>query len=412
MRAVFVNYCHPDTPHVCGVRVPSFARAMARRGHQVVLVTKTLRDEDEGTAVAEIPDLVRSHDWSSPLLITVRPRVSRLLAVVRRGRMPALVRRGLTAWHLVARGRTQAEWSDAARLVEQPLADHFGPQIVWATFLPTDALVIAARLAKKARCPWVADLKDSWRGRLPAGSRRAIAWKFSGAAGLTSNSVFHSTEAEPWFGKSPVPIYDGIDDAFLEPRATAADGVFRIVLVGSTYGRERLEPFLRALRSWMEGLQPAERRNVQFVYAGSDRTTVRELVDEVGLLREIPRPVVHGYLERSSLAALCAGAWVNAYLWLPSTFHHKLLGLLACGRPVIAFPGEHRESTDLALRVGGTVRICSTPEALVQALGELWATREPGHRCCSDRQGFGDFTWAAQAARLEQALSAALGERG
>lgn len=55
MRLVFANYCHPDTPHICGVRVASFARAMAVRGHRVILITRELEGHPTAPPLRRLP---------------------------------------------------------------------------------------------------------------------------------------------------------------------------------------------------------------------------------------------------------------------------------------------------------------------------------------------------------------------
>ena len=74
LRLVFVNHCHPEMAHVCALRARSFADAMTRRGHRVVLLTETpARD-----APAPHPDdLVRGlniHDWNHPYFLACPPR--------------------------------------------------------------------------------------------------------------------------------------------------------------------------------------------------------------------------------------------------------------------------------------------------------------------------------------------------
>ena len=46
MRAVFINYCHPDTRHVCAVRLREFANALSQQGNRIVLLTATQGKDD------------------------------------------------------------------------------------------------------------------------------------------------------------------------------------------------------------------------------------------------------------------------------------------------------------------------------------------------------------------------------
>ena len=267
-----------------------------------------------------------------------------MLRKLRAGDLARPWSKALTAWYFLRHGGVFRDWSEGARGSEQVLAGKFRPDVVWATFLPTDALVIARRLAERAGCPWFLDLKDAWSYRLPRGIRSLMARRFKSASGLTANSRFHGMQGERWFKKKAATLYDGISDAFLNAKQGATNDLFRIVLVGGTYGEERLACFLEGLRGWLLTLPEEARASIRFTYAGSDSDAVRSVCARTGLLANLCEVEILGYLPLTQLADLCAGASVNAYLWLPSTFHHKLLELLVCGRPVIAFPGEHQEA--------------------------------------------------------------------
>ena len=75
------------------------------------------------------------------------------------------------------------------------------------------------------------------------------------------------------------------------------------------------------------------------------------------------------------LARRAAQSFANCYLWAPFGFHHKLLELLVAGRPVLAFPGEHAESRELAAQCTTPFFACNNPDQLKAALQQAWATR-------------------------------------
>ena len=79
--------------------------------------------------------------------------------------------------------------------------------------------------------------------------------------------------------------------------------------------------------------------------------------------------------------------------------HHKLLELLATGRPVIAYGGETAESFRLRDQAGGILHTPATPGALREILAGLAAdgarTPMPVRK---------NFSWEDQAAQLEQVL--------
>lgn len=404
MRAVFVNLSHPDNPHVSSVRVPSFARAMARRGHRVILLTKTLRGDASGISGEELAKALEIHDWSSPFCLPVRPRQAPVLKKLRAGGLAKPLSKALTLWYFLRYSGVHWDWSEGARELEQVLAERYRPDVVWATFLSPDALVIAQRLAERAGCPWFVDLKDGWSYRLPRGLRSLMAWRFKSASGLTANSRIHGEQGKRWFKREVITLYDGISAEFVNARDGSTEGRFRIVLVGGTYGEERLASFLRGLRNWLLTLSEMQRSSVCLTYAGSDSDIVQSICTRNEFSQSLCEIEILGYLPLIQLADLCASASVNAYLWLPSTFHHKVLELLVCGPPVLAFPGEFEEARELASRLGGELCVCENEDGLVRTLGELWMRRLHKETIGRPKAMLEAFTWDSQSAVLEEAL--------
>ena len=100
----------------------------------------------------------------------------------------------------------------------------------------------------------------------------------------------------------------------------------------------------------MRTLTEGEKRKVVVRYLGGDvamfTTAVRECIPQV-------RTEAKGYAPIEELAGCCRGSKVNMYVAHQGTFHHKLLELLACGRPMLAYPGESDESRRLVREAGG-----------------------------------------------------------
>ena len=404
MRALFINLSHPGISHVSGVRIPSFAQAMAQRGHQIVLLTKTLGEDDAGTEREGLVRALNENDCSKRLHVTVKPEEN-LFAKLRAGRFPRPLSKVITAWAFQLYGGVYADWSKSAAQIEPILAERFRPEVVWATFLPSDAYVIAQRLATLARCPWVADLKDAWTHRLPIGLRKSLAQRFRYTRFLTSNSRFHGEQGERWFKRKVVTLYDGIAEEFLQVNQGPTANGFRITLVGGTYGEEALAGFLRGLGGWVLSLPEKTRHLVRFTYAGSDEEKVRTVLERLFPRKQPCDSVIWGYLPLARLAEICGGAAVNTYLWLPGSFHHKLLELLACGRPLIAFPGENEESKELASCLGGDLYICRNEKELDSTLSELWITRNDRSKVKNSTEVLRSFTWPSRVAFLEEILT-------
>ena len=402
MRAVFINYSHPATPHVSGVRIPSFAEAMAKRGHHIVLLTSTLLGQREGNTPEEVAEMLRCHEWTRPLVVTARLANGRPMKTNSQSPFSVFLRKAVTAWMLMQHGGTYVEWTLASRPIEETLARAFRPEVVWATFLPTDALAIGQRLARSARCPWYMDLKDAWPYRLPVGMRRWMARKFNDAKGITANSRFHGEQGERWFGREVATLYDGISEEFLCSSALPEAATFRIALLGGTYDNTKLDQFVEGLRRWLEKLPEPVRKCVVFCYAGSDSAAV-DRACRISDLQSLCRIEIRGYLPLKDLASLCAESTVNCYLWLSTGFHHKLLELLACGRPVLAFPGEHQEAKTLAQNLEGELFVGRSEQELIAVLDRLMERHGKDSQPVTARpKPF--LTWDQQACKLEQIL--------
>jgi len=400
MRAIFVNYSHPETPHVSAVRVLRFAEAMARRGHQIAVITKTLQDDDLGKPPEEVSSEFRSHDWSVPYHIACKPVHDPWLNRIRNDHLPALLRKAVVAWYLFCREGVFSDWVEGSKPYWDILVEVFKPEVIWGSFGYVDVLAIARNLALRAGVRWVMDLKDTWEQFIPTPFKRILARRFMGAAALTVNSRFQAERSAPWFGKNAEVVYSGgpLDLIADDSLAEKGNG-FQITLVGSTYGSRRLEPFIEALRKWLTRRLSNERLSITFAYAGGDSEIVKRVFQKTDLCHV----EVYGYLPIIRMMKLCAGSAVNCYLWFPSTFHHKLIELLFCRRPIIAFPGEYAEAVELTRRVGGELHVCGNSISVCDTLEKLWECRLVGRRP-GDPRALQEFTWDSQAPILEQTL--------
>lgn len=379
MRLVFVNAAHPEAPHVSGMRLFRFAQAMAMRGHQVVLLTGPNHgSRPRGGAAMALADRMFTHDWWEPLVVEITPRASWTLSAVRGGRLPALLRRTLTAWHFLVDGGTFGDWTRAAKPVADAVAQEFKPDLVWATFGNTSNLALAQRVARHAGCPWIMDVKDNWQAFVPAGLRRIMSRRFGDASGVTFNAEHHRSVALDWLDpRRSAVIYSGVAEPFYSERKapTTSNGSATILLVGSTYSEEYLLTFLRTFKGWSERVAAAGRGRVGFHYAGSDQLRVGAAVHSLGLSHV---SVIQGQVPIEELARLARNAQATCYLWASFGFHHKLLELLAVGTPVIAFPGEHPESRMLAACCDTEFSVCSGSDDLEDAFERSQRPACPG----------------------------------
>ncbi len=182
---------------------------------------------------------------------------------------------------------------------------------------------------------------------------------------------------------------------------------FLVTLIGSTYTDDFLTRFMAGLANWVEA-GGAERRDATlFHYAGAADSNVRAAVARANLhcTASVERNVPH-----DRLAKLCHDAAVNCYIWSTFTFHHKALELMACRRPLIAFPGEYPETVALAGRVGGDLRICSDAAQLAATLDTIWDAWRNDAIPATDPD-LSSVNWDAGAAQLERVLTTAIAAR-
>jgi len=112
-----------------------------------------------------------------------------------------------------------------------------------------------------------------------------------------------------------------------------------------------------------------------------------------------------GYIDTQHMAALCRAAAVNAYIGHPGTFHHKLLELLACDRPILVVPSETTEEKSLARKAGCLLMEAADEGEVADVIKRIFADWQATPL---ERKGGGEsrreFSWPNQAARLNTIL--------
>lgn len=390
---------------VYGMRILRFAHELAALGHQVVLISPVTPGVDAASGPEEVAGLISAHDWREPLVL--RARTAGAKKPVSRSR---IVRQIATFGTMLRHGGTDLGWQKAARPLAEAVARAFRPEAVWATFGSTSNLMVARHLAGLAGAPWLADMKDNVDIYVHPLVRQPMKAKLKDVAALTSNAELHAEAAERWLGKPASVLYSGIA-ADMEAGADSRPemGRFLITLIGSVYDTGRVERFVAGLNGWLAGRSEAERGRIHFRYAGVDAAKVSVALEAaaVDCASEISGNVPH-----ADLARLCHAAAVNCYIWEPRTFHHKLLELLACRRPVIAFPGENAEAMPMAGKAGGMLLSSPDGAALGAALDQAFALWSGGYASVPAFDGEA-FSWRNSARGLEAVLrAAAAGKHG
>jgi glycosyltransferase involved in cell wall biosynthesis len=387
MRLVFVNHCHPDTPHVCGVRVREFAKACAAVGHQVVLLTEFLPGASSDPAPDSLTDALIGHDWRSPFLLACRPIGGRLVARLREGRLVAPLHKPLVAACYLARGGLFTDWRDGSRPYWMPLARAFRPEAVWASFGNTDVWAIGQGIARLANCRWVMDIKDPWSVFVPGPLHGILADRFADCAGATALSAGHAQDAKGWFGRNAEVIYSGIDEFFLPPPPPAPRHSRQILVVGGLYAENHFAAMVEGLDRWARGGETV-------IYLGTESARFLEGTRRLSARARIEVP---GFVGLDRLRALAAASAALLYVRNPrALYQHKLIELLSLNRPVLSLPGESAEAQAIAGELDARLMGCDDAAGLAAAL-ERAVSADP---IAVDRARLAAYTWAAQSRRL------------
>lgn len=410
MRAVFINACHPDTAHVCGMRARAFADALAAMGHRIVLLTPPLEESGTGTEAGSLPRLLATHDWSRPCRVAAPFASGSVLPALRTGRCPAGLRHALIAAHFLRHGSVFEDWCAGARPLLPIIAKAFGPDVVWGVFGNTGCWRVAQELARRAGCPWVADVKDSWTAFVPAPFRGILARRFGDAGRMTALSAAHAGMMRRWMPALPAAVvYSGIPREFLalaHDAAEAESATKEILLCGSLYDRAAVETVFSALARWLESRSTEADPPVHVAYAGADGQAVASAARP---LDGLCRVEILGRLPLDRLQERQKQAVLNLHLpFAPALFHHKLFELLAAGRPVLSFPGESAEARRIAAAIGARLICCDDRDELERAFSATLGDDAPAGAPL-DTTRLAAYSWDEQAKILADVLKEAIG---
>lgn len=356
MRILFVSWhCLDGTAE--GLVSARLAGALARRGHEVTLLTRKQSRAPEG---------VNSH--------LLEPEPFRPLNLDRWGRLGALP-------HLL-RGCTVEEkgW---ARAVAQKAAE-LGPfDVLHSRLNPAASHLAALAVLKKRKLPWCAYFSDPWPHHLYPDpyqftvgqlSRRRLELSLDAMLRRADSLVFPSARLRDWLlsgrrerfrSKSFVAPHLGEEGA----PSPISNGRLHIRHAGFLMKERRVEPLLAAL----ERLRPEVREDLRIEFAG--RYAARPQVPAalsgvVSFEPSMPPDAVRAWMAGADVALLVEAALAEGVFY-PS----KLSDYLAGGRPILALSPRRGVTADL-LAGGGGVLVEPEDEAGIAAALErlhgLW----------------------------------------
>lgn len=400
LKLVFVNYAHPDTPHISGVRLWRFAQELSTRGHQVVHITATL-DGACGTDSGSVCALLEKHDWNQPLHIAVKPERRIFLDLVRENRLPKIVRKALTAYAMVVKGGVFYDWTDASKGLSREFGERFKPDLVWGTFGNSSNLHLAQEISRSGCSKLVLDFKDSITAFVPRGMRWWFTLKYRSASGISSNARALGDEAGRCLGASYKCIYSGVDSAFYGPSDGSnpqpeRDQPIYFTLTGSIYSEEQTKNLLDIFSRWCGTKLLESNQEIRLKYMGGSCLQVRSLCNELAISHLVE---LHEYLPLDQLAAACKSKGTVANMYIKgSPFHHKLLELLTTGKPVICLGRESEESYELASKYRDALYTPETESDLVTSFDKALMTFVDSTDTPKRKA---DYSWPSMTKKLE-----------
>lgn len=428
---LLVDYFFPPLWGSGAQRTLGFLRHLPRHGWQPIVLT--VEDGDhaarDSSLLEEIPEAVSVQRTRS-----IEPiRVLRRLTRHRQGSKPGGGENGLPNWrgarwvHGIERWvlfpERQIGWLPFAVRRGLAIASDQRPDAVYSTSTCLTSHLVAYRLRRELRVPWVADFQDPWlegfTSRAPSALHNRLAIKLekliAGAAdAITVTTEFHRRLLQRKYPETASKVF--VIPMGLHPEAFQgikgdARQRFTMGYFGSFYGPRSPGPFLRGLVVALkrEPLLAAE-TDVMFygTFDAPARGEANGLVHDWGLERmvRLPGAVSHRVAIQSMMSShvlllITDGGWWGRHL-VPS----KLFEYLATGRPILALVPEGAAAAILREAGGAMIVDPGDAEKIGEAICALYRKWKTGDLQMGDRrpEALATFAWQARTEDLAGVL--------
>ena len=240
MKVLIISFAFPPSNVIGAVRVGKLARYLDCRGHDLRVLTADF-GEDQSLPLEISPDRVvyteyreRQH-WIAQMArwlcghATVPAGDRSEAPPPRDGAAARSLRQTLRRHYLglIHIPDMRADWVTTAIPAGRELLKKWKPDIIFASAPPNTGLMVANRLARAHKVPWVADFRDlwvdnpyysepGWRKRIDAILERRI---LQGAAGLVTVSPIWAEQLRRRHGKDVTVVYNGYAEEDFPPLA-------------------------------------------------------------------------------------------------------------------------------------------------------------------------------------------------
>jgi hypothetical protein len=306
MKILIISFRFPPSNFIGAIRVGKLGRYLHRRGCGVRVLTTDL--SQDRSLPLEIPkecivntDYREYEFWVERVLLQ-RSRVAGSLAGV--GRPPRTVSAppydSLTDklrkhyYGLIHIPDQRIAWTRTAIPAGIRLIQEWRPDIIFASAPPYTGLLVASRLSRKFRIPWIADFRDLWTDNpyftFPAWRRpidRSLErFTIRSASAIVTTSPHSATILHNFHHKRVEVVFNGYAEEDFARTSVERDrtGPLIIRYTGSIYpGFRDPSPLFGAIAH----LEPELRNQVRVEFYGESGTDIAELAAKHGIADQI-----------------------------------------------------------------------------------------------------------------------------
>ncbi len=404
MKVLFLTYYFPPLGGAGVQRALKFAKYLPEFGVTPVVICA---DEpgyvSDPSLLAEIPNGMEVHRLQHTPLLT------HLVSAVRGMRPARPEGPGISpgthsrpAWRDIAIRGYQAlqvpddkrGWGKKAYLRAAALIEQQGIDIIFSSSPPITSHVVAAKLKKRFRIPWVADFRDlwttnpaygapTWREKIDRRLERHLLDDSDGITVVSENMA--AALGSSCTGKKVHFLPNGYDEADfmgIAPSKTTGDR-FVLLHMGTLYAHQSPEGVLQAARRYFEKCPDGARR-LCLRFIGNIGARFEPLFDAFesaypGVVERIPY-IRHSEVPRELMGADALLLLIGGGIKAKGVLTGKLFEYLRAGRPILLLGPADGEAARLLAETGhGVSRDESDISGIAEALEQM--TTVENHGC-------------------------------
>lgn len=428
---LLVDYHFPPLWGSGAQRTLGFLRHLSRHGWQPIVLTVEDGDQAvrDSSLLEEIPEAVSVQRTRSlePVRILRRLAKHSQRSKPGGGENGPPVRRGARWLHGIERWvlfpDRQIGWFPFAVRSGLAIASNQRPDAIYSTSTSVTSHLVAYRLSRELRVPWVADFQDPWLEgfaiRAPSTLHNRLAIKLekliaTAADAITVTTEFHRRLLQRKYPEAASKVFVipmGLHPEAFQDLTRETRERFTMAYFGSFYGPRSAGPFLRGLAaaSKTESMLAAETDVILYgTFDAPARVEAEGVVLNRGLERmvRLPGPVSHKVAVQSMMSShvlllITDGGW-----WGRNLVPAKLFEYLATGRPILAIVPEGATSAILQ-EVGGSIIVDpADAEKIGEAICSLYRKWKAGNLHMGNRrlEALARFAWQARTDELASVL--------